>query len=138
MTPLIPLDEETFVAGQIDPGDVEAATAAGVRLIVNNRPDDEEPGQPSGAEIEAAARAAGIGYRFIPIAGGFGPAEVEAMAVALDAAEGKALAFCRSGTRSTWLWAMAQASRGVDGEELIARAAEAGFDLTPLRPYLGG
>lgn len=138
MTPLIPLDESTFVAGQIGPGDVEAAAAAGVQLIVNNRPDDEEPGQPTSDEIARSAAQAGLGYRHIPIAGGFGPAEVEAMAAALDAADGKVLAFCRSGTRSTWLWAMAQASRGADGELLMARAAEAGFDLTPLRPYLQG
>jgi uncharacterized protein (TIGR01244 family) len=137
VTGLIPLDESTFVAGQIDADDVGAAAAAGVRLIVNNRPDHEEAGQPTGDEIARAAEQAGLGYRYIPIAGGFGPAEVAAMAAALDAAEGKVLAFCRSGTRSTWLWALAKASRGADGEELIARAAEAGFDLTPLRPYLG-
>ena len=130
------LDDRTLVAGQIRAEDVAVAAALGVTLIVNNRPDGEEPGQPAGAEIEAAARKADLDYRHIPVAGGFGPEETKAMAEALDRAEGKVLAFCRSGTRSTYLWAMARASRGADGGDLIGRAAEAGYDLGPLRPYL--
>jgi uncharacterized protein (TIGR01244 family) len=127
------LDETTFVAPrQLFPADLPAA--AGIRLIVNNRPDGEEPGQPSSAEIEAAARAAGLGYRHIPVAGGLEVAQVEAMAEALE--EGPVLAFCRSGTRSTGLWALARTSRGADPERLIRDAAEAGYDLRPLAPLL--
>jgi len=125
------LDGTTLVAGQIQPEDVAGLE---VRMLVNNRPDGEEPGQPSSAEMEAAARAAGLGYRHIPIAGGFTEADVEAMAEALEA--GPALAFCRSGTRSTWLWALARASRGADPEALAASAAAAGYDLSPLRAAL--
>lgn len=131
------LDERTLVAGQIAPDDLPAIAAEGVGLVVNNRPDREEPGQPAGAEIEAAAKAAGLAYRYIPVAGGFSRESVAALATALDEAEGKALLFCRSGTRSTFLWALARASRGADREALIARAAAAGFDLTSLRPWLG-
>lgn len=130
------LDAATLVAGQIGPGDVADAVAGGVTTIVNNRPDGEEPGQPAAAEIEAAARAAGLGYRDIPIAGGIDPAQVAALCAAIDEAEGKLLLFCRSGTRSTWLWALAQARRGMDGEAIVARAAAAGYDLGPLRPHL--
>ena len=65
--------------------------------IVNNRPDGEEPGQPANAAIEAAAQAAGLDYRFIPVAGGFPPEQVAAMAAAVAETEGKLLAFCRSG-----------------------------------------
>lgn len=130
------LDSTTLVAGQIAPEDLPALAAAGVTLIVNNRPDDEEPGQPAGAAIEAAARAAGLDYASIPIAGGFSQAQVEAMANALSAPQGQVLAFCRSGTRSTYLWALAKASRGADPEELSRSAATAGYDLSPLRPYL--
>jgi uncharacterized protein (TIGR01244 family) len=133
---MVPLDERSFVAGQIAPGDLPAIAAAGVTLIVNNRPDGEEPGQPASAEVEAAARAAGLDYRHIPIAGGFNGDDVLAMAEALDAAEGKVLAFCRSGTRSTFLWALARAERGADAADLAARAAAAGYDLTPVLPYL--
>ncbi|MEA3030853.1 MAG: hypothetical protein QOG13_2178 [Sphingomonadales bacterium] len=129
------LDDLVLVAsGQLHPGDMEAVVEAGVELIVNNRPDGEEPGQPSSAAIEAAARAAGLAYRHIPIAGAIEPAQVAAMAAAMD--EGRLLAFCRSGTRSTWLWAMAAHGRGADGAAIIAAAAAAGYDLSPIRGIL--
>ena len=132
------LDERTLVAGQINPDEVAGAAAEGVTLIVNNRPDGEEPDQPAHAQIEAAARAAGIGYRYIPVgSSGLSPVQVRAMAEALEGAEGKVLAFCRSGTRSTYLWALARAQLGVDAEELVTRAAETGYDLTPIRRFLG-
>ncbi|HYJ28811.1 MAG TPA: TIGR01244 family sulfur transferase [Allosphingosinicella sp.] len=132
------LDAKTLVARrQIAPGDLPAIAAAGVKIVVNNRPDGEEKGQPCSAEIEAAARAAGIGYRHIPVAGGFNGDDVLAMAEALDAAaEGKLLAFCRSGTRSTFLWALARAERGAMAEETVAAAAAAGYDLGPIRGLL--
>jgi len=130
------LDSKTLVAGQITPGEVAALAAAGVTMIVNNRPDHEEPGQPEAAAIAAAAQAAGIGYRHVPIAGGFNMDDVLAMAEALETAQGRVLAFCKSGTRSTFLWALARAERGGDGPTLIAQAAAAGYDLTPIAPYL--
>ena len=74
------LEEGRFVAGQIRPEDVPAIAAAGIGLVVNNRPDGEEPGQPESAGIEAAARAAGIDYRHIPVAGGFTAEQVRATA----------------------------------------------------------
>ena len=129
------LDGTTLVADrQIAPADIPAVAALGIRLIVNNRPDGEEPGQPASAEIEKAARAAGLDYRHIPIAGGFPAERVEAMAGALE--QGPVLAFCRSGTRSTWLWALARSSRGAPAETLIRQAAAAGYDLRPLLPQL--
>lgn len=130
------LDEGMFVAGQIRPEDVAEASRHGVTKIVNNRPDGEEPGQPAAAEIEAAARAAGIAYVHIPVAGGFSPDQVAAMARALDEAEGPVLAFCRTGTRSTFLWALARAGSGDDGAEIMRKAAEAGYDLMPIAEYL--
>jgi uncharacterized protein (TIGR01244 family) len=129
------LDETTLVApSQVLPADIAATAHQGVRLIVNNRPDGEEPGQPSSADIEAAARAAGLDYRHIPVAGGFSAPQVEAMADALD--QGPVLAFCRSGTRSTYLWALARARAGVDRGMLVRQAASAGYDLTPILPWL--
>ena len=130
------LDDKTRVAGQISPADVPALAAEGVGMIVNNRPDGEDPGQPASAEIAAAAQAAGIAYRHIPIAGGFNMDDVLAMAAALDEAEGKVLAFCRVGARSTFLWALAQSERGVPADELAKKAAAAGYDLAPILPYL--
>jgi uncharacterized protein (TIGR01244 family) len=130
------LSGQVLVAGQIGPEDVAQAAAFGVKAIVNNRPDGEEPGQPLGSEIEAAAHAAGLGYHHIPVCGGIGADEVERMAAMLDEG-GSVLAFCRSGTRSTWLWALAEARRGASGETLIAQAAAAGYDLEALRDHLG-
>ena len=130
------IDEKTLVAGQVHAEDIATAKAAGVTMIVNNRPDGEEAGQPPAAEIEAAARAAGLGYRHIPVASGFSAGQVAAMAEALEAAEGPVLAFCRSGTRSTFLWALARAEVGDDGEELMRKAAAAGYDLSPIRALL--
>jgi uncharacterized protein (TIGR01244 family) len=101
------LDDNTLVGGQIWPEDIPAIAALGVTTIVNNRPDGEEPGQPMNAAIEAAAQAAGLEYRFIPVAGGFPPEQVAAMAAAVNDAAGKLLAFCRSGARSAHLWALA-------------------------------
>ena len=131
------IDERTLVAGQIRAGDVEAAKAEGVTMIVNNRPDGEEPGQPAPAEIEAAARAAGIDYRHVPMgSAGLSPDLVQSMREALEASDGQVLAFCRSGTRSTYLWALARSQQGADGAELMEQAAVAGYDLSPLARFL--
>lgn len=131
------LSESVLAAGQIAPEDILAAREAGVTLIVNNRPDGESPDQPDGAEIEAAARDAGIEYRAIPVgAAGFSQSQVDAMVEALDASGGKTLAFCRSGTRSTLLWALAEARNGRDPEAIARDAAGAGYDVGPVRPAM--
>ncbi len=132
---MIRLNERTFVAGQIRPEDMPAIKAAGVTAIVNNRPDGEEPGQPAAAAIAEAAAAAGLTYRHIPMAGGLNAALVQEMADALSQADGAVLAFCRSGTRSTYLWALAEAQRGADGDELTGKAAAAGYDLSPIARF---
>jgi uncharacterized protein (TIGR01244 family) len=130
------IDERTIVAGQIHPEEVAALGAVGVTMIINNRPDGEEPGQPPAAELEAAALKAGIAYRDIPVPpGGLSRDLVDAMAQALDEAPGTVLAFCRSGTRSTYLWALARSQQGAPGDELIERAAAAGYDLSPLARF---
>lgn len=127
------LDERTLVDGQISPEDVPALKALGVTMIVNNRPDDEDAGQPSGAAIEEAARAHGLDYRHVPIARGMGPSDIEAMREAIHASEGgKLFAFCRSGNRSTLAWAVAKSEDGVPREELERCAREAGFSLDPV------
>lgn len=121
------------VSPQIAPGDVAMLLERGFVLVINNRPDGEEPGQPSGAEIAAAAEAAGLEYRAIPVAGGFSEPQAVDMAEAIAGTRGQVFAFCRSGTRSTLLWALAQASRGGDPEGITADAAAAGYDVTPVR-----
>jgi uncharacterized protein (TIGR01244 family) len=130
------IDDDLFVAGQVRPEEMAAIKEAGISMIVNNRPDHEEPGQPSAAEVEAAARAAGIDYRHVPVASGFSAGQVEAMGEALDAAQGPVLAFCRSGTRSTFLWALARSHKGDSPDELMRKAASAGYDLSPIGAFL--
>ena len=131
------LDDKTLVAGQITPDEVPELRRHGVTMIVNNRPDGEDAGQPLAAEIEAAAAQAGIEYRHIPISRGIGPADVDAMQDAIRACrDGKLLAFCRSGTRSTLAWAVARAEDGAPREELERYAANAGVDLGPVSHLL--
>lgn len=127
------IDDRVMVGPQIAVADIAEAKAKGVTLIVNNRPDGESPDEPQGAEIEAAARAAGLDYVAIPVGhGGFAQPQLDAMVAALAGAEGKTLAYCRSGTRSTLLWSLAAAKRGDDPASLHARANAAGYDLTPV------
>ena len=131
------IDETIAVAPQIRPEDLPAIAAAGYKAVVNNRPDGEEPGQPDGESIRAAAEAAGLRYTAIPIThAGFSLPQVEAMTAALAAAGGPVLAYCRSGTRSCNLWALARAAQGEDADALTATAAQAGYDLRGLRPAL--
>lgn len=131
------LDERTLVSGQIDPSDIAELARNGVTMIVNNRPDGEDPNQPLAAEIEAAAKNAGLAYRHIPIRRGIGPSDVEAMGEAIeDAKDGKMLAFCRTGNRSTLVWAVARYDAGVPREELEKCAAGAGMDLSPVSHLL--
>ena len=127
------LDDQVLVSGQIAPEDVARLQQQGVTMIVNNRPDGEDEGQPLSADIEAAANAAGIEYRHVPIRRGMGPSDVEAMQEAMrECGDGKLLAFCRSGNRSALAWAVARAEEGVPREELERRAAAAGVDLGPV------
>ena len=131
------IDDRIAVAPQIAAEDVPAIAAAGYRAIVNNRPDGEEPGQPGGEAIRAAAEAAGLAYTAIPIThAGFSQPQVAAMIDAIDSAGGPVLAYCRSGTRSCNLWALAGAGLGQDPDALTAKAAGAGYDLTNLRPLM--
>lgn len=131
------LDDRTLVSGQIAPEQVAELKQAGVTMIVNNRPDGEDPGQPLSVEIEAAAKQAGIDYRFVPIRRGPGPSEVEEMQEAMrQCGDGRLLAFCRSGARSTFAWALARREEGVEPEELERRAEEAGVSLGPISHLL--
>lgn len=128
------LSPSVLASPQITPEDLTQAAALGVKLVINNRPDGEAPEEPQGPEIEAAARALGMDYVAIPIShAGFSAPQVEAMQQALDRAEGPVLAYCRSGTRSTLLWALAQAKDGMEPDGIAAAAQAAGYDVAPVR-----
>jgi uncharacterized protein (TIGR01244 family) len=130
------INDHVTVSGQIQPEDVAALKAAGFVAIVNNRPDGESPDQPSGAEIEEAARAAGLAYHAIPLGrDGVSPDMVETTRSVLEGSAGPVFCFCRSGTRSTTLWALSQAG-DAPAEQIISQAAEAGYDMSHLAGQL--
>lgn len=123
-----PLSPTVSVSAQLSPGDLPALAAAGFGRVISNRPDGEDPGQPSAAAMEAAARDAGLGFVWIPVSGLPGSDQVAAVAATL--ADGvPTVMFCRSGMRSTAAWAMAQRLEGADADALRETAASAGYDL---------
>jgi uncharacterized protein (TIGR01244 family) len=96
----------------------------------------EDSGQLSAQAVSEACTANGLAFTHIPVVGQMSQAQVEAMATALENADGPVLAYCRSGTRSTNLWALAQASNGEGAEGLVETAANGGYDLSGLLPTL--
>jgi uncharacterized protein (TIGR01244 family) len=121
------------VAPQLSPQDLETAAAQGFKLIINNRPDGEAPGQPMSADMAESAQAAGLAYVHIPVTGMARPDQIEAMQTAIARSEGPVLAFCRSGTRSITTWALGEAGSGArPRDEIVELAHEAGYDLSPL------
>jgi uncharacterized protein (TIGR01244 family) len=131
MTDFRRVTDSLSVSPQIALDDLGRAAAEGFVLVINNRPDDEEPGQPSSAQVEAAAKAAGLAYVHVPVRGGPNADQVEAVRHAVEAAEGPVLAFCRSGTRSIVTWSIGQAISGSEDRDTLVRlGAEAGYDLS--------
>ena len=131
------LSARVFASPQLIAADIDTARSLGVTTIVNNRPEGEAADQTPGAAIKSAARAAGMDYVAIPIShGNFAEAEVRAMVDALDQANGKVLAYCRTGTRSTLLWALARAAQGEPLDSIAAAAAAAGYDVSPVLPAM--
>lgn len=120
--------EQFAVAPQLELDEFAAVAALGYTHIINNRPDGEGPDQPSSAQAEAAAKAAGLSYVHAPFVGQPTPDAVKAAAQA----KGKTLAYCRSGTRSVTAWALAQAGDGGNAEQIIGAAGNAGYNLAPM------
>jgi uncharacterized protein (TIGR01244 family) len=137
MADIRPLSPTFSAAAQILPSDLPDLVARGIRHLVSNRPDTEVPDTLSAEAMARAAGAAGLAFTHIPIDhSGFSDDQVEAMAVVLQSADGPVLGYCRSGTRSTFLWALAEAQRGRPAETLVEAARGAGYDLSPIRPLL--
>ena len=131
------LTDDVAVSPQISPAQVAEAASLGYRTIVCNRPDGESPDQPPAAEIEAAAQAAGVSFLHVPFTGGgMTDTDVATMSAAM-AAPGKLLAYCRTGTRSAGLWAMAATREGMSADDALEAGRAAGYDLSGLRPRFG-
>lgn len=135
MAQLHPLSPSISVGSQVWPADIPSLAADGFTSIINNRPDGEEAGQPSSADIEAAAQMAGLNYLHVPVSG-MPDGQVAAVLAArlkVDAShDTRTFMFCRSGMRSAAAWAMAQRLDGSDADDLRAVAAAAGYDLSRL------
>ncbi|MET0258064.1 MAG: TIGR01244 family sulfur transferase [Methylobacterium sp.] len=133
-----PVHEKLSVAGQPDAADIAALGAAGTTLLINNRPDDEEPGQP-GADVERkAAEAAGLAYLHLPVTGpSLSRSDVDRFREAVLGAPGPVVAHCRSGTRSLTLWAIGEVLAGkLPRADLLAYGSQRGFDLSGAARWL--
>ncbi|MEO1091792.1 MAG: TIGR01244 family sulfur transferase [Pseudomonadota bacterium] len=125
-----------YVAPQLRHDDFPAAAAAGIRTIINNRPDGEAADQLSHAAARDAAKSAGLAYHYLPVVNGQLTMEtVQALRALMGEVEQPILAYCRSGTRSTFLWAFASAP-DVDGETIVEAAASAGYDVSGIGDQL--
>ena len=134
MTDFRRVTDRLSVGPQITPAEVAQAKAQGFTTVVNNRPDHEVEGQPTSAEIEAAARAAGLAYFHIPVRGMPTAEQVEATREAIETSDGPVLAFCRTGTRCINTWSIGERLAGRDRDELVGIGAQAGYDLSQVLP----
>jgi len=134
------LSQAVATAGQITTNDVVDAAHRGFTTIINNRPDGEGgPEQPNAATNRQAAEAQGLRYVHLPLTGlqDISLETIDAYADALDGADGAVLAHCKSGGRSTLLWALVQVRNvGRDIDTVVSDAQKAGFDLAQARPVL--
>ncbi|WP_339856420.1 TIGR01244 family sulfur transferase [uncultured Nisaea sp.] len=134
------IDENYAAKGQVFPQEMSEIADLGFKTVINNRPDGEEMGQPVGDDLKAAAEAAGLSYVSIPISlPTLTPELVAEHHAAMEAAGGPVFAFCRSGTRSTILWALTQVCfHGKSIAEVTSVAAREGYDLSGVEPLLEG
>ena len=133
LPPLAELAPGLSATGKLDRADIEALAQAGVRTIINNRPDGEDPGQLPAADARRLAESLGIAYHHIPVtAVTLSRGDVDAFAATLKSAPQPVVAHCRSGTRSTLLWALARLREGADPFALINEAARHGIDIASL------
>ncbi|VXC95048.1 conserved hypothetical protein [Oceanicaulis sp. 350] len=129
----VPVTSDFFISGQIMPDQVQAFADQGFTALINNRPDGEEPGQPSSAMIEAAATSAGLDYLHAPMQGAqISETDIARIHAVTQQASGKVLGFCRSGARSMLGWALSQ-SHDRPADEILTLARDAGHDLSPFR-----
>jgi len=132
------LSPNVSVSSQISVAEAAAARREGFRSVIGNRPDGEASGQPSWAEIEAAAQAAGLETRHIPVANNaIDDVAVAEFAQALETMPKPVLAYCGSGRRSAILWALSN-NGSLTAEERIRTGKRAGFDFEPLRERMEG
>ena len=125
------------VTPQIAPEDIGAIKAAGFTKVICNRPDAENPPELQAAAMEQAVKAEGLDFVSIPLTHQtMTPENIALQEEAVASAEGPVLAYCASGTRCTVIWSLARAAEGMSADEILKTAADAGYDLSGLRPRL--
>lgn len=129
------ITDRLSVAPQIAVADLADIVDAGYTAVICNRPDGESPDQPETDAFAAEAKNLGLDFHHIPVSGHFPLGAVDAFRAAMEASSGPVFAWCLSGTRSTCLWALAEAGR-TDVASVLNQAAEAGYDLSGLTPML--
>ena len=133
MPPLMNLAPGLTAAGALSRDDIEALAASGVKTIINNRPDGEDPGQLPADAARQLAAAHGIAYHHIPFVGAtLTSADIDAFEAVLKSAPQPVVAHCRSGTRSTMIWALTRMRAGEDPAALVALGAKNGVDIAAL------
>ncbi|HTW51039.1 MAG TPA: TIGR01244 family sulfur transferase [Stellaceae bacterium] len=133
MPPLMQLAPGLTAAGALSADNIEALAASGVKTIVNNRPDDEDPGQLLADEARRLCAARGIAYHHIPFVNAtLTVADVDAFEKVLMSGSHPMVAHCRSGTRSTMIWALTRIRQGDDPAALVALGAKNGVDISAL------
>ncbi len=128
------------VTDQLVPTDIPALKAAGISSVVCNRPDGEQPDQPDHVALEAACSEVGLSFAYLPVVpGGITDGQVQQFAMLLERLPAPIVAYCRTGTRSTSLWALSQVGSGVaTPDQVMSIAATAGYDLSSLASRLRG
>ena len=133
MPHLMELAPGLTATGALSAADIEALAASGVKTIINNRPDNDDPGQLSADEARALCDAHGIAYHHIPFVGAtLTSADIDAFEKVLMSASHPIVAHCRSGTRSTMIWALTRIRQGDDPAALVALGARNGVDIAAL------
>lgn len=127
---------ETYaVSPQIAPEDMAAIRERGFTTVICNRPDAENPPELQTAAMAAAAEAAGLRFVENPFAAGLDLSIIDRQRTAVAAADGPVLAYCRSGTRSATVWALAEAGQRPT-DDILRATATAGYPMDGMRPQI--
>lgn len=136
MPKIVAITDWLSVASQIVEEDIDNFAEQGYRTVINNRPDDEEPGQLSSEIASQRAKTLGLDYHYLPVtAATLTRSEIHAFGKLLATAQKPVLAHCRSGTRCYLLWAATQLQQGKSADALIEQAAEQGLDISALKRF---
>jgi len=129
------LPGDVFVTGQLTAEHIRLLSEQGVRGFINNRPENEGPGQPSSTELSDAATSAGAEYAHIPMQGMLTPDLLAQSDAAFRELPRPIVAFCASGMRSAALWAFSHAENM--GTDTVMKSLDvAGYNLSQLRPQI--